>query len=103
MTRITHSVKNVHCVIVDDIVDTAETLSKAAEFLMRQGAVSVSACVTHAILSDYAKNKIQTSSIQRIITTNSITHASMPPQVSVVSLAPALSDILAHILSANSI
>ena len=44
-------VKGRHCLLVDDLIDTAGTLVKGAEALLEKGAVSVSACATHAVLS----------------------------------------------------
>ena len=44
-------VEGQHCLIVDDLIDTAGTLVKAAEALLKQGALSVTACATHAVLS----------------------------------------------------
>src|SRR5258706_879308 len=61
-----------HCLIVDDIIDTAGTLVKAAEALLEQGARSVRACATHAVLSGPAGERIENSGIEEVIGTNSI-------------------------------
>ena len=61
-----------HCLIVDDLIDTAGTLVKAAEALLEQGAKSVRACATHAVLSGPAVERIEQSSIEEVIVTNSI-------------------------------
>lgn len=58
--------------IIDDMVDTAGTLSEAAIALMEHGAVSVRACCTHAVLSGNAIEKINDSVISELICTNSI-------------------------------
>src|ERR1022692_3819712 len=50
-----------HCVLVDDLIDTAGTLVKGAEALMEKGAASVSACATHAILSGPSVTRIEES------------------------------------------
>jgi ribose-phosphate pyrophosphokinase len=60
------------CLIVDDIVDTAGSLTKAAEALMEKGAVSVSAAITHPVLSGSAVDKIQKSCLKSLIVTDSI-------------------------------
>ena len=61
-----------HCLIVDDLIDTAGTLVKAAEALLKQGAKSVRACATHAVLSGPAVERIENSGIEEVIVTNSI-------------------------------
>jgi ribose-phosphate pyrophosphokinase len=61
-----------HCLIVDDLIDTAGTLVKAAEALLEQGAKSVRACATHAVLSGPAVERIEQSQITEVIVTNSI-------------------------------
>jgi len=61
-----------HCLIVDDMVDTAGTLVKVAEALCAQGAKSVRACATHAVLSGPAVERIQKSALQELVVTNSI-------------------------------
>jgi ribose-phosphate pyrophosphokinase len=61
-----------HCLIVDDLIDTAGTLVKAAEALLEQGAKSVRACATHAVLSGPAVERIEQSALEEVIVTNSI-------------------------------
>jgi ribose-phosphate pyrophosphokinase len=61
-----------HCLIVDDLIDTAGTLVKGAEALLKQGALSVTACATHAVLSGQAVQRIEESQIQEVVVTNSI-------------------------------
>src|SRR5258706_9430973 len=65
-------VEGQHCLIVDDLIDTAGTLVKAAEALLEQGARSVRACATHAVLSGPAVEKIENSQIKQAIVTQSI-------------------------------
>jgi len=60
-----------HCLIVDDLIDTGGTLVKAAEALMKQGALSVTACATHPVLSGPAVERIASSDIQQVVVTNS--------------------------------
>ncbi len=61
-----------HCLIVDDLIDTGGTLVKAAEALLEQGAKSVRACATHAVLSGPAVERIEQSCLEEVIVTNSI-------------------------------
>jgi ribose-phosphate pyrophosphokinase len=61
-----------HCLIVDDLIDTAGTLVKGAEAVLKQGALSVMACATHAVLSGPAVERIDGSKLQEVVVTNSI-------------------------------
>ena len=61
-----------HCLLVDDLIDTAGTLVKGAEALMEKGALSVSACATHAVLSGPAVERIEASVLKEVVVTNSI-------------------------------
>jgi ribose-phosphate pyrophosphokinase len=65
-------VKDMDCILVDDIIDTAGTLSSAAEALMKEGAKSVVACCTHAVLSGPAIKRIQESPLKKLLVTNTI-------------------------------
>jgi ribose-phosphate pyrophosphokinase len=65
-------VRGRNCLLVDDLIDTAGTLVKGAEALMEKGAVSVSACATHAVLSGPAVQRIEESRLKEVVVTNSI-------------------------------
>ena len=65
-------VKGRHCLLVDDLIDTAGTLVKGAEALLEKGALSVSACATHAVLSGSAVCRIEESCLKQVVVTNSI-------------------------------
>lgn len=82
--------KNV--VIVDDMIDTAGTLCKAAEVLMSKGAASVRACASHPVLSGPAYERLAAAPIKEIIVTDSIPLSADPTKdkskIHVLSLAP---------------
>jgi ribose-phosphate pyrophosphokinase len=59
-------------ILVDDMIDTADTITKAARVVMDAGATEVMTCATHAILSDPACDRLTKSSIKEIVTTNTI-------------------------------
>ncbi len=59
-------------VILDDIIDTAGTLSEAAKVIITNGAKNISACCTHAVLSGPAVNRIQDSQMNRLVVTDTI-------------------------------
>ncbi len=61
-----------HCLIVDDLIDTGGTLVKSAEALITKGAIGVSACATHAVLSGPAVGRIEESELDEVVFTNSI-------------------------------
>jgi ribose-phosphate pyrophosphokinase len=61
-----------NCIIVDDMVDSGGTLCNAADALLEKGAVSVSAFITHGVLSGKAFSKIANSQLKNLIITNSI-------------------------------
>ena len=65
-------VEGKNIVIVDDMIDTAGTLTKAADLLMSKGAASVRACATHAVLSGPAYDRINASSLKEVYVTDTI-------------------------------
>jgi ribose-phosphate pyrophosphokinase len=67
-------VEGQHCVIVDDMIDTGGTLIKAANALMDHGALDVTACCTHAVLSGAAKKIVPGSRILKTIVSDTIHH-----------------------------
>ena len=78
MSEIIGNVKNKKCIIIDDIVDSANTLCKAADLLKENGAINIEAYVTHPVLSGNAKEKIMLSQINKIFVSDSIYHKSLP-------------------------
>jgi ribose-phosphate pyrophosphokinase len=94
------------CLIVDDLIDTAGTLVKAAEALVEAGARSVSACATHAVLSHPAIERIAASKIQEVVVTNSIPlseEASRCPRIKSLSVAPLLARAIQSIHEDGSV
>ena len=70
--HIVGDVKGKNAVIVDDIIDTAGTLTNAANAIVAAGAASVSACATHAVFSGRAVQRITDSALQHVVVTNTI-------------------------------
>ncbi len=66
------SVEGRDCVLVDDIVDSGGTLCNAAEALLNNGATSVTAYITHGVLSGGAVSRIAGSKLKELVTTDSI-------------------------------
>lgn len=87
-----------HCILIDDIVDTSKTLCNAAHLLIEQGALSVEAVVTHAVLSADAVQQIENSAISKITITRSITHPLLPSKFHIIDVTPLLKKSLNKVL-----
>lgn len=87
-------VKDKHCIIIDDIVDSGKTLCKAAELLIKQGALSVKACITHPVLSKGAIELIENSPVEALYVSNSIPHNELSSKVKLISIEDLLVNIL---------
>ncbi|QKX01303.1 ribose-phosphate diphosphokinase [Wolbachia endosymbiont of Dipetalonema caudispina] len=88
-------VTNKNCVIVDDIVDSGGTLCSTAHALKSHGAISVVSCITHSVLSGNAVEKISSSSLDKLITTDSILHKlKKTSKIEVISIANILTNFI---------
>ncbi len=99
-------VRGKDCIIVDDLVDTAGTLCQAARALMEQGATSVSACATHAVLSGPAVARIIDSPLREVVFTNTIplsAEAIRSGKIRQVSIARLLGEAIRRIHHSDSI
>ena len=65
-------VRGRNCILVDDIIDTAGTMVKAADALLAQGAIKVYACASHAVLSGPACERIANSRLEQLVVSNTI-------------------------------
>ncbi len=93
--------KNV--VLVDDMVDTAGTLTAAANLMMDRGAISVRAICTHPILSGEAYERIERSKLQELIVTDSIPLKKESRKIRVVSCADLFADVMQRVHQNRSI
>jgi ribose-phosphate pyrophosphokinase len=99
-------VRGKHCLMVDDLVDTAGTLINGVEALLEQGAKSVTACATHAVLSGQAVERISASPLKELVVTNSIPHschADKCRKIRTLSVAPLLARAIQSIHEGGSI
>ncbi len=96
-------VKNRNVIIVDDMVDTAGTLTKAADLMMERGALSVRALATHAILSGNAYERIEKSALKELIVTDSIPLKKESSKIKVVSCAPLFAEVMHKVQNNTSI
>ena len=97
------NVEGRNVILVDDMVDTAGTLTKAADIMMERGAISVRALTTHAILSGQAYERINNSSLLELIVTDSIPLKKESSKIKVVSCAPLFADVMEKVQSNSSI
>ncbi len=94
------------CILIDDIVDSAGTLCNAAEALMEHGAKSVSAYVTHGVLSGGAVARVTASPMETLVTTDSIlaTEAMRVAQnIRQLSIAPLMAEAIRRISEERSV
>ena len=96
-------VKGRHVVLVDDMVDTAGTLTKAADLMIERGALSVRAITTHAILSGNAYERIQDSKLTELIVTDSIPLKQECSKIKVLSCADLFADVMHRVHHNTSI
>jgi ribose-phosphate pyrophosphokinase len=100
------SVKDRHVVIVDDIIDTAGTVTNAAEMVHAQGAISVRIAATHGVFSDPAVDRIKNAPVEEVIVTNTLPVSSEAlelDKVQVLSIAPILAETLQAIFMDSSV
>ncbi|MCG2460600.1 ribose-phosphate pyrophosphokinase [Flavobacteriaceae bacterium F89] len=93
--------KNV--VLVDDMVDTAGTLTKAADLMIERGAISVRAITTHALLSGNAYEKIEKSKLSELIVTDSIPLQKASNKIRVLTCADLFADVMHRVHHNTSI
>lgn len=106
MHHIIGEVEGKDCIIVDDMVDTAGTLTKAAEALLQHGANSVAAVCTHGVLSGPAIERIDSSLLSRLLVTDTIqlSPAAMAcSKIETRSIAPLLGEAIRRICDEESV
>ena len=95
-----------HCVIVDDIIDTAGTAVASAELLLERGALSVMVLATHGVLSPPAVERLRTAPFSDIVITNSLPvspDALALPNLTVLSIAPLVAGTIEAIFNDHSV
>lgn len=91
------------CIMFDDIVDTAGTLCHAADALLDAGAKSVTAYVTHGVLSGPAFERIEKSKLKEVVITDTIWHENLPEKVRRVSVAKHFGEAIRRIAHDESV
>ena len=90
-------------ILVDDIVDTAGTICKAADLMIKNGARSVRAIASHAVLSDPATERIDASALKEIIFTDSIPLRKHSDKIRIVSTASVFAEAIKRVINHESI
>jgi ribose-phosphate pyrophosphokinase len=99
-------VKDRHCILVDDIVDSAGTLCNAAQAIMDKGAASVTAYITHGVLSGGAIARVENSALKELVITDSIQPTDAVKNarnIRVLSMAPLLAEAIKRISEERSV
>ena len=95
-----------NCVLMDDMVDTANTLCEAASALKQAGAVQVKACCTHPVLSGQALQRISESELDEVVVTNSIPlseEAKLCSKIRQISISSLLAESIRRIATGDSV
>ncbi len=95
-----------HCILIDDIIDSGGTLVNAAKALMDEGAASVTAYLTHGVLSGTAVERVTHSALKELVITDTIQatdEALASPRVRVLSIAPLIGEAIHRIAEESSV
>ncbi len=101
--KVIGDIKGKNVIILDDMIDTAGTLSKAANIIKEQGALSVRAFATHAVLSGPAYERIENSALSEVVVTDSIPLKQESSKIKVLSVADIFADVIKKIYNYQSI
>lgn len=93
------------CIIVDDMIDTAGTITKAAEALYENGAADVVVAATHAVLSEAATDRLKNSRITEVVVTNTlpVPQESRLDKLTVLSIAPLVAHAIREVFEDGSV
>lgn len=94
-----------NCILMDDMIDTAGTITNAANALKDLGALSVNACATHAVLSGPAIERIESSAIEELVLLNTIPlpEEKKIDKMTVLSVAPLFAEAMTRVFTNGSI
>jgi ribose-phosphate pyrophosphokinase len=101
--RIIGEVKGKNVILIDDMVDTAGTLTKAADLMMENGALSIRAIATHPVMSGPACERVENSALTELIMTDSIPFNKKCSKVTILSIADLFADTIERVFDHRSI
>ena len=96
-------VKDKNVVLVDDMIDTAGTLTKAADLMINEGAKTVRAICTHAVFSGEAYERIENSQLKEVVVTNTISKEHSGGKIKEISVAQLFADTIKSVMQKKSI
>lgn len=99
-------VANRICILVDDLIDTGNTITRAAKLLKREGATKVYALVTHGVFSGDAISRINASALDKIVVTNSVPQEENKracPKLEVLDISPVFAEAIRRVHHGESI
>lgn len=96
-------VKDKEVILVDDIIDTAGTIVKAAEVFKNKGAKSVIACCTHPVLSGIAYERIAKDALDELVVTDTIPLKQQMDKIKVLSVAPIFGEVIRRVYHNESV
>jgi ribose-phosphate pyrophosphokinase len=97
------SVEGKDVIMIDDMVDTAGTMVKAAAALKTQGANSVMACATHPVLSGNAYNNINNGELDELVVSNSLELKGKSDKIKVLTVAPLFAEVIRRVYHNESV
>ena len=101
--QIIGEVEGKNVVIVDDMVDTAGTITKAADLMKEAGAKTVRACASHCVMSGPASDRVQASALEEIVFTDSIPYTQRCAKVKQLSVADMFAETIRRVINNESI
>jgi len=103
--RVVGEVEGRTCIVVDDMIDTAGTITKAADALIEAGAADVVAMSTHGVLSDPATDRLKNSRISEVVVTNTLplTDDQRFDKLTVLTIAPLIARAIREIFEDGSV
>jgi len=101
--KIIGDVTGMDVILVDDIVDTAGTITKAADLMLSEGASSVRAIASHAVMSDPASARVDQSALTEITFTDSIPYTKKSEKVKIISVADLFATAILRVCNNESI
>ena len=101
--QIIGDVEGKNVVIIDDMVDTAGTITKAADIMKSAGAKTVRACASHCVMSGPASERVQNSALEEIVFTDSIPYSQRCAKVKQISVADLFAETIRRVINNESI
>ena len=101
--QIIGEVEGKNVVIIDDMVDTAGTITKAADIMKEHGAKTVRACASHCVMSGPASDRVQASALEEIVFTDSIPYTQRCSKVKQLSVADMFAEAIRRVIDNKSI